>query len=176
MCLSAKDTGFLSVLQFLSQDGTIGRIEGGTSRACTKPQIAQAFILANHAHTLLSLGLKVIYTHICTLLYTAGHTLPYTTPDREGIPQSPDATTMVLSTIFKIWFNNEIAGNSVPSYSPCNVVHYFFNFTFRGFTKSKGQVLHEYIRTYSEYMYFTQFIMHKYIHAYSRLCCMHHEG
>lgn len=29
LCLNVKDTGFLSLLQFLLQDGTIGRVEDG---------------------------------------------------------------------------------------------------------------------------------------------------
>lgn len=92
-----KNTGFLSMSQFLSQDGTIGRVDGGTARSCTKPRIAQEIILANHAHTLLCLGLKVIYTH----LYTIIHSWAYTSIHKEGIPGSPDATTMVLSTMKK---------------------------------------------------------------------------
>lgn len=117
--------------------------------------------------------------HTSVHYYTQrGQSLHAITPDRKGAPGgAPGATTMVLSTIFQILLSHSLAGNSVPSYPVCNIVHFFFNFTLRGITKSKGQVLYEYIRTYSEYirMHFTQSIMHKYIHAYS-LGCMHHKG
>lgn len=149
----------------------------GTARSCTKPQIAQEVILANHAHTLSSALASKWFTHICTLLYTAGHTLHVVTPNREGIPGCPDATTTVFPPFSKSGPTISSLVSGFPLTGACNVVHYFFNFTFRGITKSKGQVLHEYIRTYSEYICISHsFIMHKYIHAYSRLCCMHREG
>lgn len=122
--------------------------ETATTRSCTKPQIAQE----NHAHALLCLDPQSdIHAHLYTIIHGSSH---LHTQGRDK-PGSPDATTVVRSTISNK-VKKERKKNSLvtvfPFFPACNVVHRFFSFTFRGITNSLGQVLHVYITTYSEYI------------------------
>lgn len=92
MCLSAENATSLSVLQFLSRDGTTGWVLRW-HELMNQPSDSTA---ANHAHPLLNLGLKMIYTNLYTIIYSREYTSCHYPQNRQGVPGFPDATTMAF--------------------------------------------------------------------------------